>query len=497
MGPHAVHSTEAPVPPLDAGAVARLAAAFTAIVGDRHVLRRPSALRVYDSDGLPGYHRQPALGVLPGTREELIAVVRALAAEGAPFVARGAGTGLSGGSLADGIVVVGLNRLNRVLSIDAENALAVVEPGVVNVTLTRAVAPYGLHYAPDPSSQSACTIGGNVAENAGGPHCLKYGVTLNHVAAVTVLLPDGAIVTLGDADGESDGYDLLGAFVGSEGCFGIALDVTVRLARDPQAVRTLLADFAHMDDAARAVSSIIAAGIVPAALEMMDGAAIRAVEASIYAAGYPTDAAAILLCELDGLAAGLDEDATRVAALCRAAGARDVTVAADATQRARLWQGRKKAFGAMGRIAPHLVLQDAVVPRTRLPEVLARIAAIGEAHGVRIGNVFHAGDGNLHPNISYDAHDADESARVHAAMSDVMRACIDAGGTITGEHGVGLDKRDYMDALFDAPSLAAMCRLRDAFDPDRRANPGKVVPVHACREWHASPAVRRPVEARG
>ncbi|MGZ8471807.1 MAG: FAD-linked oxidase C-terminal domain-containing protein, partial [Gemmatirosa sp.] len=249
------------------------------------------------------------------------------------------------------------------------------------------------------------------------------------------------------------------------------------------------------DDAARAVSSIIAAGIGPAALEMLDGAAIRAVEGSIFAAGYPVDAAAILLCELDGLAAGLDEDAARVAALCRAAGARDVAVATDAAQRARLWQGRKKAFGAMGRIAPHLVLQDAVVPRTRLPEVLARIAAIGAAHGVRIGNVFHAGDGNLHPNISYDAHDPDESARVHAAMTDVMRACIDVGGTITGEHGVGLDKRDYMDALFDAPSLAAMCRLREAFDPDRRANPGKVVPVHACREWRASPAARRPPAA--
>ncbi|MGZ8471862.1 MAG: FAD-binding oxidoreductase, partial [Gemmatirosa sp.] len=268
------HATDARATPLHADTVARLAAILTAIVGARHVLRRPSALRVYDSDGLPGYHRQPALGVLPGTREELSAVVRALAAEGAPFVARGAGTGLSGGSLADGIVVVGLNRMNRVLSIDAENALAVVEPGVVNVTLTRAVAPFGLHYAPDPSSQSACTIGGNVAENAGGPHCLKYGVTLNHVAAVTVLLPDGEIVALGDADGESDGYDLLGAFVGSEGCFGIALDVTVRLVRNPQAVRTLLADFTSLDAAARATSAIVATGIVPAALEMMDGPTI-------------------------------------------------------------------------------------------------------------------------------------------------------------------------------------------------------------------------------
>ena len=448
--------------------------ALTAIVGERHVLRRPSALRVYDSDGLPGYHRQPSLAVFPGTRDELVAVVRALAADGTPFVARGAGTGLSGGALADGIVIVGLNRLNRVLSVDAENRLAVVEPGVVNVTLTRAVAPYGLHYAPDPSSQSACTIGGNVAENAGGPHCLKYGVTLNHVAACTVVLPDGEVVALGDADGEPSGYDLLGAFVGSEGCFGVALDVTVRLAPDPQAVRTLLADFARMEDAAHAVSGIIAAGIVPAALEMMDGAAVRAVEASVYAAGYPTDAAAVLLCELDGLAAGLDADARRVAALCRAAGARDVAVAADAAQRARLWQGRKKAFGAMGRIAPHLVLQDAVVPRTRLPEVLARIAAIGEAHGVRIGNVFHAGDGNLHPNISYDAHDADESARVHAAMGEVMRACVDAGGTITGEHGVGAAKLPYLEARLGADQMALLRRIKAAFDPAGILNPGKL-----------------------
>jgi glycolate oxidase subunit GlcD len=496
MASHAVASGGEAALPASLAVSPALVDALTAIVGARHVKQRASELRVYDSDGLPGYHRRPALAVFPGTRDELIAVVRALAAHDAPFVARGAGTGLSGGALADGVVIVGLNRLTRILSIDPENRLAVVEPGVVNVTLTRAVAPHGLHYAPDPSSQSACTIGGNVAENAGGPHCLKYGVTLNHVAAVTVVLPDGEVVTLGDADGEDTGYDLLGAFVGSEGCFGVALDVTVRLAPDPEAVRTLLADFASLEDAARAVSGIIAAGIVPAALEMMDAAAIQAVEASVYAAGYPTDAAAVLLCELDGPAAGLDEDVARCAALCRAAGARDVAVAADAAQRARLWQGRKKAFGAMGRIAPHLVLQDAVVPRTRLPEVLARIAAIGAAHGVRVGNVFHAGDGNLHPNISYDARDPDESARVHAAMGDVMQACIEAGGTITGEHGVGLDKLPYMDALFDAPTLGAMCALRDAFDPHRRANPGKVVPVRGCREWHGAIAARGGAGAR-
>ena len=466
-----------------------LTARLRAIVGERRVLVRPGELRAYESDGLPGYQSRPSVAVFPGTRDETIAVVRLLAELAIPFVPRGAGTGLSGGSLADGVVLLGLHRLSRIISIDPDNARAVVEPGVVNATLTRAASAYGLHYAPDPSSQTACTIGGNVAENAGGPHCLKYGVTLNHVVAVTALLPSGEVVTLGNADGEHDGYDLLGAFIGSEGCFGIALDVTVSLARDPQAVRTLLADFGSVDDAARAVSGIIATGIVPAALEMMDNAIIQAVEASIYAAGYPADAAAILLIELDGAAAGIDEDAARVAGICRDAGARGVRTAADAAERARLWQGRKKAFGAMGRISPHLVVQDAVVPRTQLPSVLAAIQAIGERHGVNVCNVFHAGDGNLHPNIGYDSSDPVQAQRVHDAMSEIMAACIAAGGTITGEHGVGLDKLPYMDALFSPETLAAMCALREVFDPERRANPGKVVPVHSCREWTgASPA---------
>lgn len=467
-----------------------LATRLVAIVGERRVLVREGELRSYASDGLPGYHARPSIAVFPGTRDEAIAVVRLLAELGIPFVPRGAGTGLSGGALADGVVLLGLHRLTRIVSIDAEDGRAVVEPGVVNASLTRAAAPFGLHYAPDPSSQTACTIGGNVAENAGGPHCLKYGVTLNHILAVTALLPNGDVVSLGSADGESDGYDLLGAFVGSEGCFGIALDVTVKLARNPQAVRTLLADFHSVDAAAQAVSAIIASGIVPAAMEMMDAATIQAVEASIYAAGYPTDAAAILLIELDGAAAGIDDDAARVAALCRAGGARAVRTATDPEERARLWQGRKKAFGAMGRISPHLVVQDAVVPRTKLPAILAEIHRIGERFGVQVCNVFHAGDGNLHPNIGYDATSADESERVHQAMSAIMQACIDAGGTITGEHGVGLDKLPYMESLFSAETLGAMCALRDVFDPDRRANPGKVVPVRSCREWHAAPAAR-------
>jgi glycolate oxidase subunit GlcD len=467
-----------------------LADRLTSIVGPRNVLQRPSELLVYTSDGLPGYRKQPRLAVLPTTREQLIAVVRALADAHAPFVPRGAGTGLSGGALAEDVVLVGLNRLTRIMAIDPANRWATVEPGVVNVTLSKAASKYGLHYAPDPSSQAACTIGGNVAENAGGPHCLKYGVTLNHVLAVTVILPDGDIVSLGSTDGEREGYDLVGAFVGSEGCFGIALDVTVKLSPNPQAVRTLLADFLTIDSAARATSAIIASGIVPAALEMMDGATIRAVEASIYAAGYPKDAEAVLLIEIDGLAAGLDDDARWIDALCRECGARDVRTARDDAERARLWQGRKKAFGAMGRISPDLVVQDAVIPRTRLPDVLATIHEIAVRHGVIVCNVFHAGDGNLHPNIGYDATDPDEVRRVRQAMREMMQACVAAGGSVTGEHGVGLDKLDYMSLIFSPDSLAAMCRLREVFDPERRSNPGKVVPVHSCREWDAVPSVR-------
>ncbi len=465
-----------------------LAHALAAIVGDRWVKSRPAQLTAYDADGLPGYRATPSLVVLPGSRDEVCAVVRRLAQDKVPFVPRGAGTGLSGGSLAEGSVVLGLNRLTRIHRIDAGNRLAHVEPGVVNASLTRAVAPYGLHYAPDPSSQAACTIGGNVAENAGGPHCLKYGVTLNHVAALTVCLPSGDLVSLGSAVHESPGYDLCGLFVGSEGCFGVATDIWVRLLPVPQGVRTLLAAFASVADAARAVSAIIASGVVPAALEMLDQATIRVVESSIYAAGYPVNAAAVLLAEVDGLEPGLDVDARTIEACCQDHGAQSVRVARDADERERLWQGRKKAFGALGRVAPHLVVQDAVVPRTRLPELLAQIEEIGARHGVQVCNVFHAGDGNLHPNISYDANDAVQAERVHQAMREIMHACVAAGGTITGEHGVGLDKLEYMDTIFSDASLSAMCAVRDVFDPERRANPGKVVPVRTCREW--SGAVR-------
>jgi glycolate oxidase subunit GlcD len=460
------------------------------IVGDRFVLERDSELLVYNSDGLPGYRRRPRLAVFPGTRDEAINVIRELASAGVPFVPRGAGTGLSGGALADDVVLLGMHRLKRIIAIDVENRRATVEPGVVNLALNRIVAPLGLLYAPDPSSEAACTIGGNIAENAGGPHCLKYGVTLNHVHAITAILPDGDIVRLGSEAGEPDGYDLLGVFIGSEGCFGVALDITVRLTPKPQSVRTMLADFMTVDEAARVTSAIVASGIVPAALEFMDGATIRVVESSIFAAGYPADAEAILLIELDGISAGVDADLETVREICSAGGARQVRVARNDAERLRLWQGRKKAFGAMGRLAPHLVVQDAVIPRTRLAEILSRIAAIAAEHRVMVCNVFHAGDGNLHPNITYNADDPDESERVHKAMIEIMRACVAAGGSITGEHGVGLDKIGYIDMIFSPDSLAAMCRVREVFDPDRRANPGKVVPVHSCQEWQAIPSVR-------
>lgn len=460
-----------------------LASRLSSIVGAQWVKQRPAALLPFETDALPGYRAKPRLAVFPGTREEVIAVVQLFAKEQVSFVARGAGTGLSGGALANDTVLLGLNRLSRILHVDAANRVAHVQPGVVNARLSSAVLPFGLHYAPDPSSQTVCTIGGNVAENAGGPHCLKYGVTLNHVIALDVVLPSGEVRRLGDPFGERDGYDLLGVFVGSEGCFGVAVDVWVRLVPLPQTVRTMLADFDSVHDAASAVTRIVATGIVPAALEMMDNATIRAIEASVYAAGYPVDAAAILLCEVDGLSAGIEDDVDAVTRCCRESGARSVHTAASDAERMKLWQGRKKAFGAMGRIAPALVVQDAVVPRTRLPEILATIAAIGARHGVTVCNVFHAGDGNLHPNIPYDPGIPGESERVHSAMTEIMHACIAAGGTITGEHGVGLDKLRYMDQLFDDHSLAMMCAVRTSFDPERRANPAKVVPVHSCREW--------------
>src|SRR5258705_1046826 len=452
-----------------------LARDLAAIVGGKHVREARAERVTYSMDGLPTHRRVPDLVVLPGTREELIAVVRLLAALDVPFVPRGAGTGLSGGALADeGSVLVVLTRLNRILRIDKDNRYAVVEPGVVNAKLGAAARPHGLQYAPDPSSQSTCTIGGNVAENAGGPHCLKYGVTANHILALEVLLADGSLVELGSHGGEPWGPDLVGVFVGSEGNFGIATRITVRLTPLPRAIRTLLADFSSIRAAGAGVSAIIASGIVPAALEMMDQSCIRAVEDSVYAAGYPRDAAAVLLVEIDGRNTdAVVAETETVTELLRKSGARSVRSAASEAERERLWQGRKKAFGAMGRLSRDLVVQDAVVPRSALPDVLDTIGGIAKHYGLVVSNVFHAGDGNLHPNISFDATDEGMRARVELASAEIMGACIAAGGTITGEHGVGLDKLRYMPLIFGAESLGAMHAVRRGVFAHLPVNPGK------------------------
>ena len=449
-----------------------------AIVGPDHVITDPNRLIVYESDGLTSYRVIPRAVVLPGSTEEVSEVVRLLHGEVIPIVPRGAGTGLSGGALPmpEG-VVVGTARMNKILEIDAENRLALIQPGVINASLTEAAMPYGLYYAPDPSSQSTCTLGGNVAENSGGPHCLKYGVTQRYVTGLTVVMAGGRVIRLGGVGRSPDGaLDLVGLFVGSEGCFGLVTEIEARLLPVAEGVRTLLGIFDTMEAAGHAVTAIISEGLLPAAVEIVDNATIRAVEASVYAGGFPVDAGAALVIEFDGTEAGLDADADRAEACCHAAGANEVKRAADATQRAALWNGRKKAFGAMGRIAPDLLVQDATVPRTRLPEVLARIAEIGERYELKVANVFHAGDGNLHPNILFDRNDADELDRVERASKEIMSLCVDVGGTITGEHGVGIVKRGYMRLVHNTLELDAMGAVKAVFDPEGLFNPGKVLP---------------------
>jgi glycolate oxidase subunit GlcD len=450
-----------------------------AVVGRANVLASRDELLVYECDGLTQHRHAPRAVVFPSSTEEVSAVLRELARAQVSFAPRGAGTGLSGGALAvsDGVIVE-LARMRRLLKLDVENRIAVVQTGMVNAQLSRAVAPHGLYYAPDPSSGASCTVGGNVAENAGGIHCLKYGVTTDHVLGARVVLSSGEIVSLGAAGaGDCVGYDLLGAFVGSEGTFGIATEATVKLLPLPQSVRTLLADFTDINDASRAVSAIIAAGLIPAALEMVDGATIRAVEASVFAAGMPLDAQAALLIELDGLEAGLDDEARKAETICLQNGARGVRRAADERERKKLWAARKGAFGAMGRLAPDMMLQDAVVPRSRLPEVLAETYRISAKYDLLLANVFHAGDGNLHPILCFDRRNADELRRVECANREIVETCIRAGGTLTGEHGVGLDKSKYMPLLFSAETLDAMLSLRAAFDPTGLCNPGKIIPA--------------------
>ena len=447
-----------------------------ALLGPGAVLSDPDELMVYESDGLTLFRALADFVVFPLTAEHVSALVRLAQREGLPFVARGAGTGLSGGCLpAEGGLVISLMRMNRVLEVDYDNQIAVVEPGLVNLHLSWAVGARGFYYAPDPSSQQACTIGGNIANNSGGPHTLKYGVTTNHVLGLEVVLPDGEIVWLGGKTRDPQGYDLAGIFVGSEGTFGIATKIVLRILRQPQAVRTVLAVFNEIDQASEAVSAIIARGLIPAAMEMIDQLTIQAVE-DAFGCGYPRDAAAALLIEMDGLAAGMDEQAARVIAACRETGAREVRLARDEAERQLLWKGRKSAFGAYGRISPAYLVMDGVIPRTRLPYVLRRVNEIVAGYGLRVGNVFHAGDGNLHPNILYDPRKPGEEQRVVAAGGEILKVCAEVGGSISGEHGIGLEKRDYMPLIFSEADLGCMARVKRAFNPTGLCNPGKIFP---------------------
>ena len=468
------------------------------IVGAGGVLSDPEELLVYESDGLTLFRALADFVVFPTSAEQVAAVVRLANRESIPFVARGAGTGLSGGCLpAEGGLVISMMRMNRVLEVDYDNQIAVVEPGLVNLHLSWAVGPRGFYFAPDPSSQQACTIGGNIANNSGGPHTLKYGVTVNHVLGLEVVLPDGEIAWLGGKTRDALGYDLAGVFVGSEGTFGIATKIVVRILKKPQAVKTVLAVFDRIEQASAAVSAIIAAGLVPAAVEMIDQLTIQAVE-DAFGCGYPRDAAAALLIELDGLAVGMPAQADRIVAACRQAGAREVRAAADEAERQLLWKGRKSAFGAYGRVSPAYMVMDGVIPRTKLPYVLSRVNEIVAAHGLRVGNVFHAGDGNLHPNILYDPRKPGEEARVVAAGAEIMKVCAEVGGSISGEHGIGLEKADFMPFIFSAADLALMQRLKDAFNPRGLCNPGKVFPTRkSCVE--TGPVAYRPhaIETQG
>jgi glycolate oxidase len=461
----------------------RVLSALRGIVGDDAVIGRPTELRVYECDGYTLEKSAPEAVVLPRTTEQVSQIVRLLHREHIAFVPRGAGTGLSGGCLpVHAPVMIGTSRMNRIVEIDAVNRRAVVEAGVVNAWVSNAVKDQGLCYAPDPSSQPACTIGGNIAENSGGPHTLKYGVTTNHVLGVELVLPNGDVTRLGGMVEDVPGYDLTGMVVGAEGTFGIVTQATLRLTRQPEAWRTLLGIFESVDDATATVSGIIAAGIIPAALEMMDRLIVGAVEAAFHF-GFPTDAGAVLIVEVDGLAAGLDQQARRVAEICRTHHARAVQVAKDDAERAALWKSRKRAFGAVGRLAPNYCTQDGVVPRTKLPDILRRITEIGHRHQLRIGNVFHAGDGNIHPILLFDERDAQQVHHVLDAGREILEACVELGGSVTGEHGIGVEKIAQMPLLFSPADLLVMSQLRRVFDPDVRCNPGKIFPTPgACVE---------------
>ncbi|MFG2078448.1 FAD-linked oxidase C-terminal domain-containing protein [Nonomuraea maritima] len=463
-----------------------LIAALHSLLPADSVITDPVRLRTYECDGLTYHRATPGVVVLPETAEQIARVVRLCNDFGVPFVARGSGTGLSGGALPreDGVLVV-TAKMRRILEIDLPNRRAVVEPGVTNLAITEAVRDQGYYYAPDPSSQQVCSIGGNVAENSGGAHCLKYGFTVNHVEACEIVTPDGDLVTLDRMD---PGYDLLGAFIGSEGTLGIATKITVRLSRTPEAVTTVLAAFESIEQGGQAVSAIIGAGIVPAAIEMMDALSIEAAEAAV-ACAYPAGAGAVLIVELDGPAAEVEQQFARLREICSAAF--ELRVAAGPAERATIWKGRKSAFAAVGRISPAYIVQDGVVPRTSLPAVLAAIDRLSREHRIRVANVFHAGDGNLHPLVLFDDGTPGEGERAEVVSGAILDLCIEHGGSITGEHGVGVDKSRYMPRMFGADDLDTMQLVRCAFDPRGLSNPGKVFPTpRLCGEV---PGVRKGV----
>ena len=448
--------------------------AIARVLPPARVLTQSAGLAAFESDGLTTFRARPRAVAIPETADEVVALVRLCVQAGVPFVARGSGTSLSGGAVphTDGIVIA-LNRLTRILEIDPVDRVAVVEPGVINLDVSAAGLPHGLYYAPDPSSQAICTIGGNVAFNSGGAHCFRHGMTLNHVLGLKAVLADGTLVTLGGRSLDFTGPDLVGGFVGSEGRFGIALEITLRLLPRPAGYRTVLAAYRSLAAAGDAVSSIVRSGLLPGAMEIMDHLAIQAAEAAVHA-GYPLDAAAVLLVELEGEAADIDAQAVDLEALIAASGAYQVRVAQSAAERIAMWKGRKSAFSAVGRLSPDFIVQDGVVPRSRLGEALVGIEALGRKHGIRVANVFHAGDGNLHPLILFDGRIEGAHDRAEACAAEILRLCIALGGSITGEHGVGLEKRDFLAEQFGEADIACMKRLHRAMDPGDLANPGKV-----------------------
>jgi glycolate oxidase len=466
------------------------------ICGSEHVVTHPHAKRTYESDGLLQYAVTPRVVVLPSSAEQVQQVVRLCHREKLPWVARGAGSGLSGGAVPheDGVLLV-LSRMRRILDVDLLNQRVVVEPGVTNMAISHAVGPTHF-YPPDPSSQIVCSIGGNVAENSGGAHCFKYGFTTNYVTGLDVVLADGTLVTLGGKELDMPGYDLLGAFVGSEGTLGVATRVVLRVVPKPESVRTLVAFFETTEEAGDVVSEIVSAGLVPGAMEMMDKLSIEAAEASVHA-GFPLDAGAALVVELDGSEHECETGFKEVQEICERGGATGVRVAKDDADREQIWKTRKAAFAAMGRLSPNYYVQDSVVPRTRLSHVLHRIGELSEEHGLRVANVFHAGDGNLHPLVLFDAANEGEAERAEELAGLIVKACVEEGGSITGEHGVGIDKKRYMPEQFAEPDLAAFQKLRCAFDPDGIANPGKLMPTPRLCGEVPGPYRQHPLEAAG